>query len=188
MTCGLVLVEVYALEVYCDKAFAGLFEELSDRNLAVLYIFLLHKAAFLEEFVETSVCNVLNHRFGKISGLGFSCFFHDLASLGCVVLCNPALGDVGLDVVLGVEVVGVEACLLEGCFNGFLDLLLLGLFYSDCDFLVDSGLGNVFAAASHGVHGCNLHADFASDLGVDVGEIEAYDSSEFVVEVVVGCG
>ena len=185
---GLVGVEVDALESDGNEALLGLFEELAYRELAVLNILLLHEAAFLEELVETAVGDILDHSLGEVCSLCLGGFLHNLASLCSIFFGNPALGDVRLDVVVGVEVVGVETRFSESCFNSLLNLLLLGLLYSYCDFLVDCGLGNILAAYGYGIHRSNLHADFAANLSVNIGEVEAYDSGEFVVEVVVGGG
>ena len=103
-----------------------------------------------------------NHSLGEVCSLCLGGFLHNLASLCSIFFGNPALGDVRLDVVVGVEVVGVETRFSESCFNSLLNLLLLGLLYSYCDFLVDCGLGNILAAYGYGVHRSNLHADFAT--------------------------
>jgi hypothetical protein len=55
-------------------------------------------------------------------------------------------------VVLRVNEVGVDAVLLESCFNCLLNLLFLGLFNCNVVFSVNGCLGNAFAVNSNGVH------------------------------------
>ena len=76
---GLVFVEVYAFESYHGKAFCRLFEVFADGEVAVFHEFLLHEARFLEELVETTVGNVLNHLLGEIGSLCGSSFGDDYA-------------------------------------------------------------------------------------------------------------
>ena len=82
--------------------------------------------------------------------------------------------------------VGIQTGLLEGGFLSLDNLLLLGLLHSDADLLVDGLLSDVLAAYSHGVHRGDLHAYLAAHLSIYSFEIEACDSGELVVEVVVG--
>ena len=91
---GLVLIEVYSLEAYHNEAFEAVFEVFAYGEVSVFDEFLFHKAGFFEEFVETSLCDVLNHLLGKVGCLGCTSLFCDLACFGGFVFCEPAFGDV----------------------------------------------------------------------------------------------
>ena len=61
----LVLVEVYALERYYYEALSLGVKILTYSHLAIAVELLLHESGVLEELVETTLSNVLDHLLGK---------------------------------------------------------------------------------------------------------------------------
>ena len=109
-------------------------------------------------------------------------------SLGSFVFSEPALSDVGADVVFAVNEVGVDAGFLESCFNSFLNLLFLSLFNSHVVFRSLNFFSNAVAVYSNGVHRGNLHSHVAAYLEINTLEVEACDGRKVIAEVVVGSG
>ena len=81
--------------------------------------------------------------------------------------------------------VKVEAGFLQGCLNGFLNLLQTGLLNGHFQLLVDNRLGNAFAVGCDGVHGCYLHANLFAYLQVSNFFTQTNYCGEFVAEVLV---
>ena len=148
---------------------------------------LLNQGILLEELVQTTVGDVLDHLLGHVGGLSLSSLLHDLAATLCVLGGDPALGDVGLDVVLAVEVVGVQTGLLQCNLSGLADLLLLGLLDGDLQLACNNVGGNVITADGNGIHGGYLHGDLLADLGGNVGQAQANDGGQLVAQVLVAC-
>lgn len=91
-----VLIQVYALVVENRASLHLAVEVLAYGHLGVAVIFLLYETSLFEEFVETAVCDVLNHSLGKVCsllGANLSCDFSGFVSL---FTCEPSLGDVAL--------------------------------------------------------------------------------------------
>ena len=61
----LVLVKVYALERYYNETLNLRVKILTYSHLAIAVELLLHKSGVLEELVETTLSNVLDHLLGK---------------------------------------------------------------------------------------------------------------------------
>ena len=76
----------------------------------------------------------------------------DLASLLCLLWSEPALGSVGLDVVLAVNVCRVDAGLLEGVIDSLLHLLLLGLLDGHLALPLDNLCRAVGGGDGHRIH------------------------------------
>ncbi len=163
----LICVEVDALELYGYEALLSLLEVLADGELAVLDELLLHEAGFLEELVETALGDVFDHLGGQVGCLLGRYGGDDLACLGGLLLGDPALGGVALDVSLAVDVGGVDAGLLESGLYGLLDLLFLGLVDGHVVLALLDGGGYGVAADGYGVHRRYLHGHVAAYLVVD---------------------
>ena len=88
----------------------------------------------------------------------------DLAGLVCLLGSEPALGGVGLDVSLAVNVGGIDTGLGKGGVDGLLDKLFLGLLGSDLELIVDDLLRAPGRGDSDRVHGSDLHGHTLGDI------------------------
>ena len=88
---------------------------------------LLLKGRLLEELLDTSVGDVLDHLLRERRGLLGRDGLDDLTGLLSLLWSDPTLGGVGLDVILAVNVGRIDADLLESGLDSLLNHLVLGL-------------------------------------------------------------
>ena len=156
-----------------------------DGDLVVAHlVLLLLESHLLEELLYAAVCDVLDHHGVEALGLLLADGLDDLACLCSLLGSEPALCGVGLDVVFAVHVGGVDADLLEGCVNGLLYHLVLGLLHCDGLLSIENALRAVCNADGDGVHGSDLHHDTLCE-GLGDGLVESYESAELAGDLVV---
>jgi len=118
---------------------------------------LVNQAVLLQELLHAALGDVLDHRHLQL-GLTFGlCLFLDLTSLVGLLLSEPALGHVALDVVVRIHEVGVQTSLLKLHLHELLYLLELGLLDSRLVLLVEDLLVDAVLVEGHGLHGSHLH-------------------------------
>ena len=145
-------------------------------------ILLLHEGVLFQELLDTTVHDAHDHLLRQGGGFLRTYLGNDLAGLVGLLGGDPALGSVGLDVVLAVNVGGVDAGLLEGGVNGLLYLLVLGLLDGHGALGLQHLCGDGFGIHSHRVHGSHLHGNTTGDvIGNDLAE--SHDGAQFAVEV-----
>ena len=118
---------------------------------------LVDEAVLFEELVEAALSDVLDHLLLEVSGSLCGNLCADVLSLVSILLSQPALSHVRLDVIIRVNEVGVDASLLQSDIDLALDLLFLGLLDSHAELLVNSSLRNRSLVESDRLHSSHLH-------------------------------
>src|SRR3712207_1268119 len=145
---------------------------------------LVNQTVVLEELVETTLGDILNHILLQVCGSSLASGLLNLASLIGLFLSKPALGHVRLDVVVAIYEVRVESGLLQGYYNLALYLLVAGLLHSYLQLLILYRLWYRLLVEGNRSHGSYLHGQLVSHLVV--GLVELYHGSEHVtVHVIV---
>lgn len=109
-----------------------------DRDLLVrLNEILLLKSLLFEEFLNTSVGDVLDHLLRERCGLLGRDGLDDLTGLLSLLRSNPTLCGVRLDVILTVNVGRVDADFLESGLDSLLNHFVLGLLDSELTLLLN---------------------------------------------------
>ena len=136
--CAILVAEGEPLESNHFGVLVNRLDVSGDRNLLVgLNEILLLKSLLLEELLDTSVGDVLDHLLRERRGLLGRDGLDDLTGLLCLLWSDPTLGGVGLDVILAVNVGRIDADLLESGLDSLLVHLVLCLLDSELALLLN---------------------------------------------------
>ena len=179
---GTLVVQIELLEDNDFGVFVDSGDSFLDGLLTVAHLILLSlEGVLLEELGEASLGDVLDHLLVQVGSLFGADGLDDLAGLGSLLGGDPALGGVGLDVILGVNVCRVDTSLLEGSLDSLLNLLFLGLLDSDFELVVDDLLRAVSLGDGYRAHGSDLHYDTLCEIGRNF-LVESNQSTELAGE------
>ncbi len=142
-----------------------------------------YQTVLLQEFVHTTLGDVLNHRHLQLSLTLDLCIGNDLTGLVSLLLGEPTLCHVALDVILRVNEVGIDAGLLDLHLHELLNLLQFGLLNGGLVLFVENLLVNAGGIESHGLHGSHLHGYEVTLLGS--GLVGLYHGAQDVLTHVV---
>ena len=147
---------------------------------------MVFEGAFLEEFHQTALGDLLDLLLVEVGGCLLGLFDLDLACQLGLLLGDPTLSHIGVDMVVAVDVSGVDAGFVQGGVNGSLDHFESGLLDTHGQFLVFHLLRDGVFVEGDGSHGGDVECDVVSGFGSFLtGFVEAHEGGLVVAHVVV---